>query len=97
LPGSLSIHRLAGNLSSWQIAASKVKELDMNSDTMKGQWKQVVGRAKVTWGALTDDDLLRVEGDMQRLSGKLQERYGITREEAERQVRDFMDKQDTRH
>lgn len=63
----------------------------MNSDTLKGQWKQISGRAKASWGALTDDDLLRIEGDQQRLSGKIQERYGLTREEAEQQVERFLE------
>lgn len=62
----------------------------MNSDILKGQWKQLSGRAKTTWGALTDDDLLRIEGDTQRLAGKLQERYGITRQQAETQIEEFL-------
>lgn len=64
----------------------------MNSDTLKGQWKQLTGKAKAAWGKLTDDDLLRVEGNAQRLSGVIQERYGLTREEAETQVSDFIDR-----
>jgi len=63
----------------------------MNSDTLKGQWKQLMGRAKDSWGKLTDDDLLRVEGHAQRLTGLVQERYGISREEAEAQVQQFID------
>ena len=62
----------------------------MNSDMLKGRWKQLSGRAKATWGALTDDDLLRIEGDTERLAGKLQERYGMTRAEAQRQIDDFL-------
>jgi uncharacterized protein YjbJ (UPF0337 family) len=64
----------------------------MNSDTLKGQWKQVMGRAKESWGKLTDDELMRVEGNAQRLSGLVQERYGVTREEAEDQVKRFVDR-----
>lgn len=64
----------------------------MNSDTLKGQWKQVVGRAKESWGKLTDDELLKVEGNAQRLTGLVQERYGVTREEAENQVQRFIDR-----
>ncbi len=63
----------------------------MNSDTLKGQWKQLIGRAKDSWGKLTDDELLRVEGHAQRLTGLVQERYGISREEAETQVQRFID------
>lgn len=72
----------------------------MNSDTLKGQWKQLTGRAKETWGKLTDDELLRIEGNTQRLSGLVQERYGVTREEAEKQVDRFLssvDKTPSRH
>ncbi len=68
----------------------------MNSDTLKGQWKQLSGRAKATWGKLTDDELLRIEGNAQRLSGLVQERYGVTREEAEKQVKDFLSSTDQR-
>ena len=64
----------------------------MNSDTLKGQWKQAMGRAKESWGKLTDDELLKVEGNAQRLSGLVQERYGVTREEAEQQVQRFVDR-----
>jgi uncharacterized protein YjbJ (UPF0337 family) len=59
----------------------------MNEDTMKGQWKQLVGEAKRQWGKLTDDDLLRAEGDVEKLAGSVQERYGFTRDEAHAQVK----------
>lgn len=58
----------------------------MNKDTVHGQFDQFIGAAKSQWGKLTDDDFLRVEGDVQKLKGAVQERYGITREEAEKQV-----------
>jgi uncharacterized protein YjbJ (UPF0337 family) len=58
----------------------------MNRDELKGKWMQLRGRAKQQWGELTDDDLDRVEGDRDVLIGKIQERYGIAREEAEKQV-----------
>ena len=61
----------------------------MNSDQLKGNWKQLVGKAKEKWGRLTDDDWKIVEGKRDQLVGKLQERYGIAREEAERQVAEF--------
>jgi uncharacterized protein YjbJ (UPF0337 family) len=56
---------------------------------MKGQWMQVKGEIKKQWGKLTDDELDRIAGERDKLVGKLQEKYGITKEEAERQVRDF--------
>lgn len=68
----------------------------MNSDTLKGQWKQIAGRAKEAWGKLTDDELLRVEGNAQRLSGLVQERYGISRDEADQQVDQFLTRFDSK-
>lgn len=58
----------------------------MNKEQLKGKWKQVAGEAKSKWGKLTDDDIARSEGDTQKLAGVLQERYGIAKEEAEKQV-----------
>ncbi|MGE8548732.1 CsbD family protein [Alcaligenes sp. Marseille-Q7550] len=66
----------------------------MNKDTIEGKWKQLAGKAKSVWGDLTDDELARVKGDSQQLAGLVQERYGRTREEAEREVKDFYDKYD---
>jgi uncharacterized protein YjbJ (UPF0337 family) len=61
----------------------------MNTEQMKGQWMQVKGEIKKQWGKLTDDELDRIAGERDKLVGKLQEKYGITKEEAERQVSDF--------
>ena len=61
----------------------------MNEDKIKGQWKQLAGKLKAKWGQLTDDDLQVAEGNSEYLVGKLQERYGIARDEAQRQVREF--------
>ena len=61
----------------------------MNWDTVKGQWKQFRGKVKEQWGQLTDDDLDRIEGKRDQLLGAVQKRYGVARDEAERQVRDF--------
>jgi uncharacterized protein YjbJ (UPF0337 family) len=57
----------------------------MNSDQMEGKWKQLKGSVREKWGKLTDDDLEVIAGNKDKLLGKLQERYGITREEAEKQ------------
>jgi uncharacterized protein YjbJ (UPF0337 family) len=59
----------------------------MNRDTIAGNWKQLVGKAKVQWGKLTDDDLSVIEGRRDQLVGKIQERYGVAKDEAERQVK----------
>lgn len=61
----------------------------MNGDTLKGQWNQVKGKVKQQWGQLTDDDLLTIEGNRDQLIGTLQERYGKTRDVAEKEVKDF--------
>jgi uncharacterized protein YjbJ (UPF0337 family) len=61
----------------------------MNQDRIAGQWKQLKGRIKEKWGKLTDDDLTRADGDVDYLAGKIQERYGIARDEAEKQVKEF--------
>ena len=62
----------------------------MNSDIFEGKWKQLKGKVKTHWGKLTDDDV--AEGHSQYLAGKLQERYGITKEKglfAFKSVADF--------
>jgi len=64
-----------------------------NLDEIRGKWKQQVGAAKVAWGKLTDDELLQVQGHHEKLAGLVQERYGITRSEADTQVRGFFDGQ----
>jgi uncharacterized protein YjbJ (UPF0337 family) len=61
----------------------------MNQDTMQGNWKQLKGKAKERWGKLTDDELDQVEGRRDQLAGKIQERYGKTKEEAEKDVKEF--------
>ena len=61
----------------------------MNTDTIQGKWKQLTGQIKQQWGKLTDDDLTVAEGNRDYLVGRLQERYGITRDDAREQGRDF--------
>lgn len=61
----------------------------MNWDQIAGKWKQLEGRVKEKWGKLTDDDLVRIEGKRDQLVGRVQTAYGIAKEEAEKQVRDF--------
>ena len=62
----------------------------MNWDTIEGQWKQFKGRAKQAWSKLTDDDLANLKGKRDELAGKIQERYGIKKQEAERQIDDWV-------
>lgn len=58
----------------------------MNADILRGRWKQMRGELKVWWGRLTDDDLEQIAGHKDKLIGKVQERYGYAREEAEQEV-----------
>jgi uncharacterized protein YjbJ (UPF0337 family) len=58
----------------------------MNRDTLSGQWTQLKGSVREQWGKLTNDDLDQIQGKSEQLVGKLQERYGIARDEAERQI-----------
>jgi uncharacterized protein YjbJ (UPF0337 family) len=58
----------------------------MNTDQIAGKWKQMKGTAKQQWGKLTDDDLEYIAGKSENLVGKLQERYGIAREEAQKRA-----------
>lgn len=61
----------------------------MNWDQIEGKWKQASGKVKEKWGKLTDDDLQTIRGKRDQLVGRIQERYGIARQEAERQVEEF--------
>ena len=61
----------------------------MNWDQVEGKWEQMKGAVKAKWGKLTDDDLKLIAGRREQLIGKLHERYGMAKEEAERQLRDW--------
>jgi len=67
-------------------------KLVVNRDTLRGQWTQLKGEIKSKWGQLNDDELTRVEGDMDKLIGTLQTRYGYTRERSEQEINDFFSK-----
>jgi uncharacterized protein YjbJ (UPF0337 family) len=66
----------------------------MNWDTIEGNWKQFRGKVKQKWGDLTDDDLDVIDGARTELVGRIQERYGKTREAAEREVREWAERQE---
>ncbi len=61
----------------------------MNWDVISGNWKQVKGQAQQQWGRLTNDDLDIIQGKETELVGRIQERYGLAKDEAEKQVRDW--------
>jgi uncharacterized protein YjbJ (UPF0337 family) len=62
----------------------------MNEDILKGKWRQIKGEVQSRWGKLTDDDMDRAEGDAEKLIGRVQERYGYQRDQAQREVDDFL-------
>jgi uncharacterized protein YjbJ (UPF0337 family) len=68
--------------------------MTMNRDIAKGNFTQLKGKIKEQWGKLTDDEIDELEGKSEILAGKLQERYGLKREDAERQVKEFQDRND---
>jgi len=61
----------------------------MNWDQIEGKWKQFLGSARERWGKLTDDDWEMVAGEKDQLVGRVQGRYGIARDEAERQAEEW--------
>jgi uncharacterized protein YjbJ (UPF0337 family) len=70
----------------------------MNRNILEGNWKQIRGSIREKWGELTDDELDQIAGKRDKLAGVLQERYGYTQMEAERQIDDFLETwEDTDH
>ena len=63
----------------------------MNWDQVEGQWKGLKGQVRETWAKLTDDDIELIGGKKDRLLGKLQERYGLERDKAEKQLNKFIE------
>jgi uncharacterized protein YjbJ (UPF0337 family) len=62
----------------------------MNDDVLKGKWAQLKGKVKVQWGKLTDDEIEQLDGGKDQLVGKVQERYGIARDQAARDVDNWL-------
>lgn len=63
----------------------------MNSDIAEGKWRQLKGSVKEKWGKLTDDDIQQVEGNLDKFCGKMQERYGMSRDQAEQEFNRLQD------
>jgi uncharacterized protein YjbJ (UPF0337 family) len=63
----------------------------MNWDRIEGNWKQFSGKVQQQWGKLTNDDLDVIDGRREELSGRIQKAYGVTKDEADRQITDFAD------
>jgi uncharacterized protein YjbJ (UPF0337 family) len=64
----------------------------MNWDIVKGNWKQLKGKAREEWGELTDDELDQMHGNYEQFVGKLQEKYGYAKEEAEKKATDWAER-----
>jgi uncharacterized protein YjbJ (UPF0337 family) len=58
----------------------------MNWDEIKGKWHQVKGSIRAKWGELTDDEIEELDGNREKMVGKIQEKYGVAKDEAEKQV-----------
>ncbi|MCA9968625.1 MAG: CsbD family protein [Anaerolineales bacterium] len=67
----------------------------MNKDTLKGNWRQFRGEIQKQWGKLTNDDMDVINGEYEKLLGRIQERYGYEREEARREVDRYFDRRQT--
>jgi uncharacterized protein YjbJ (UPF0337 family) len=67
----------------------------MNQDILQGKWLQLKGKAKEQWGKLTDDDWDTIAGKRDQLAGRLQERYGLAKDAAEKQIDEFLALQST--
>jgi uncharacterized protein YjbJ (UPF0337 family) len=100
-----SLSRLGTQIAQWKRRPSKTpdgeetafahfcssaqKENVMNWDQVKGNWTQFKGKVKENWGKLTDDELDVIAGEKQQLVGKIQKHYGVTKEQAEKQIETF--------
>jgi uncharacterized protein YjbJ (UPF0337 family) len=71
-------------------ARSQAMETIMNWDRVEGDWKQIKGKVQQQWGKLTNDDMDVIEGNRTELLGAIQKRYGVAKDEAERQIDTWM-------
>jgi len=62
----------------------------MNTDVLQGKWTQLKGTVRKQWGKLTDDDVDQIQGDAEILQGRIQERYGRTKEQAKEEVDNWL-------
>ena len=63
----------------------------MNTDVLQGKWTQLKGTVRKQWGKLTDDDVDQIQGDAEILQGRIQERYGRTKEQAKQEVDNWLE------
>ena len=69
----------------------------MNPDELKEKWNQIKSKLREKWAKLTDDDWTQLQGAKAKLVGKIQERYGVAKEQAEKELRDFFNKDKDHH
>ena len=73
----------------WMARARLFKDMTMNEDRIKGNWKQFTGKVQEQWGKLTNDDFDVIDGKREQFVGKLQERHGLAKDAAEEQLNDW--------
>lgn len=64
----------------------------MNKDIIRGNWKEIKGRVKQQWGKITDDEITLINGSYEELEGILQKKYGFQKDQAEREIQRFLDR-----
>ena len=64
----------------------------MNKDIIKGKWHEIKGKVKQQWGDLTDDEITKIDGSYERLEGILQKKYGYQKDRAQKEIQDFLDR-----
>jgi uncharacterized protein YjbJ (UPF0337 family) len=74
----------------WRTVLWRKKEIAMDWDRIAGNWKQFTGKAKEQWGKLTDDDLMKINGQREQLEGRIQERYGYSKDQVRKEVDDWI-------
>ena len=78
-----------------RVPVLRARKEKMNKEILKGKWMQVRGDIRSRWGKLTDDEIDQIQGDADKFIGKLQERYGYRREQAEKELNDFLNMPDS--
>lgn len=63
----------------------------MNTDIIKGHWHAIKGKLKQQWGKLTDDEIMKMQGTSEELAGALQKAYGYEKDEAQKEIKKFID------
>lgn len=66
----------------------------MNQDTLSGKWKEIKGQMRKTWGKLTDDEVEQTKGNMESISGLIQQKYGYAKEDANSKVNTWLEQFD---